>query len=195
VVADETGTGIRRQDNPGFQSTPQMVPLTSILHWSTKEAAAGRERLFFRRQSQKSPRAGEEQNPMALKITLKPNERVIIAGAAIRNGPSAASLLVENNVPILRGKDILKEKDSLSPAQKIYFIIQIMYLDQENLAAHHTLYWELVRSFIKAAPSSLRLIDEISEHILGSRYYKALKTARKLIDYEKSILSRNNLTL
>jgi flagellar protein FlbT len=195
VVADENRDRNPGQDNPGFLSTPLngTIDIHSSLEY--KKAAAGRERLFSRRQSRKSPGTSEEQNPMALKITLKPNERVIIAGAAIRNGPSAASLLVENNVPILRGKDILKEKDSLSPAQKIYFIIQIMYLDQENLPAHHKLYWDLVRSFIKAAPSSLRLIDEISEHILGSRYYKALKTARKLIDYEKSILSRNNLTL
>jgi flagellar biosynthesis repressor protein FlbT len=126
---------------------------------------------------------------MALKITLKPNERVIIAGAAISNGPAPASLLIENNVPILRGKDILKEKDVRSPAQRIYFMIQVMYLDQENLAAHHKLYWDLVRSFLKAAPSSLRLIDEISRHILGSRYYRALKTARKLIEYEKSLLT------
>jgi flagellar biosynthesis repressor protein FlbT len=131
---------------------------------------------------------------MALKITLKPHERLIIAGAAISNGHSTANLLIENNVPILREKDILREKNAASPAQKIYFIIQIMYLDQDDLAAHHKLYWDLVRSFIKAAPSSLRLIDEISEHILGSRYYKALKVARKLIDYEKSILSGSNLT-
>jgi flagellar biosynthesis regulator FlbT len=33
------------------------------------------------------------------------------------------------------------------------------------------------------------LIDEISRHILGSHYYKALKTTRKLIEYEKSLLT------
>ena len=127
---------------------------------------------------------------MALKITLKPHERMIIAGASIANGPSVANLLIENNVPILREKDILKEKDADSPARKIYFIVQVMYLDQENLAAHHKIYWDLVRAFIKAAPSALRLIDEISEHILCARYYKALKISRKLIAYEQSIISR-----
>jgi alpha-D-ribose 1-methylphosphonate 5-triphosphate synthase subunit PhnH len=66
---------------------------------------------------------------MALKIQLKPHERVVIAGASICNGPTAASFLVENNAPILREKDILKEKEALSPAQKIYFVIQVMYLD------------------------------------------------------------------
>ncbi len=129
---------------------------------------------------------------MALKIQLRPHERVVIAGASICNGPTAASFLVENNVPILREKDILKEKEALSPAQKIYFVIQVMYLDQDNLTVHHKLYWELVRSFVQAVPSSLSLIDEISGHLLASRYYRALKATRKLIDYEKSVLSRTD---
>ena len=42
-----------------------------------------------------------------------------------------------------------------------------MYLDQENLPAHHKVYWDLVHAFLKAAPSALGLIDEISEHLLG----------------------------
>jgi flagellar biosynthesis repressor protein FlbT len=127
---------------------------------------------------------------MALKIMLKPYERMIIAGAAFTNGNVTANLIIENTVPLLREKDILKEKDAISPAKRIYFTVQMMYLDQENLPTHHKLYWDQVRAFIKAAPSALRLIDEISEYILGAHYYKALKAARKLIDYEQSIVSR-----
>ena len=36
-------------------------------------------------------------------------------------------------------------------------------------------------------PSTLALIDQIGMHILASRYYQALKLARKLIDYEQEI--------
>jgi len=127
---------------------------------------------------------------MALKITLKPNERMIIAGAVVTNGDSPTNLLIENNVPILREKDILKEKDVDSPSRRIYYIIQLMYLDQENLKAHHETYWNLVRPFIKAAPSAIKLIDEISGHILCARYYQALKITRKLIRSEQSIMSK-----
>jgi flagellar protein FlbT len=127
---------------------------------------------------------------MALKITLKPHERMIIAGAAITNGGSAANLVIENNVPILREKDILRKKDANSPARRIYFVVQLMYLDNENLTAHHQSYWDLVRDFIKAAPSSLPIIEKISKQILAGRYYKALKYSRTLIEYEDSLLSR-----
>ena len=37
---------------------------------------------------------------MALKISLKPNESLIIGGAVITNGNSKSDLIVENNVPV-----------------------------------------------------------------------------------------------
>jgi flagellar biosynthesis repressor protein FlbT len=126
---------------------------------------------------------------MALKITLKPYERVIIAGAAVANGKTTVRLTIENNVPILREKDILTEKKAASPARRIYFIIQLMYLDQVDLADHHRIYWDLVRAFVNAAPKSMNLIETISEHVICARYYQALKLVRKLIGYEQAMIS------
>ena len=126
---------------------------------------------------------------MPLKITLKPHERMIVGGAVITNGNAKCDLLIENKVPILRQKDIMSEKDADSPSKKIYFAIQLMYVDEENLLTYHGTYWKLVQDIIKAAPSMLPLIDEISEHILGCRYYQAIKLAKKLIDYEQEIMN------
>ena len=125
---------------------------------------------------------------MPLKITLKPNERMIVGGAVITNGNTRCDLLIENKVSILRQKDIMSEKDADSPCRKIYFTIQLMYIDEENLIEHHNTYWKLVQDIVKAAPSMLALIDQISEHILNNEYYQALKLARKLIDYEQEII-------
>jgi flagellar biosynthesis repressor protein FlbT len=127
---------------------------------------------------------------MALKITLKPHERLIVGGAVVTNGNSRSDLLIENNVPILREKDILSEKDADSPCKRIYFVVQLMYVDEKNLAEHHTLYWKLVSDVVKAAPSTIPLIDQISEYILHSNYYQALKKAKKLIEYEQEVISR-----
>jgi flagellar protein FlbT len=65
-----------------------------------------------------------------------------------------------------------------------------MYIDQENLVHHYNTYWNLVQSILKAAPSLLRLIDQISEKLIGSQYYLALKLCRKLIAYEQEIIDR-----
>lgn len=126
---------------------------------------------------------------MGLKIILKPHERMIIGGAVVTNGNGKSEFLVENNVPILREKDILSEHDADTPCKRIYFVIQLMYIDEKKLTEYHNTYWSLVRDIVAAAPSTLILIDQISEQILGSRYYQALKLAKNLIEYEQEVVN------
>jgi flagellar biosynthesis repressor protein FlbT len=125
---------------------------------------------------------------MPLKITLKPRERLILGGAVVRNGDTAARLLIENEVPILRDRDILSENKADSPCRRIYFVIQLMYVDQSNLPEHHKLYWLLVDDVLAAAPSTKRFTDPISKLIVEKKYYQALKVAHRLIDYEQELI-------
>jgi flagellar biosynthesis repressor protein FlbT len=126
---------------------------------------------------------------MALKITLKPGERMVIGGVVLTNGNSAScDLVIENRAPILRQKDILSEEKADSPCRRIYYAIQLMYIDEHNLAAYHKVYWDLVKDLIRAAPSTVVLIDSISEHILHRRYYQALKLTKRLIEYEQEAI-------
>jgi flagellar biosynthesis repressor protein FlbT len=125
---------------------------------------------------------------MGLKITLKPRERMIIGGAVITNGETKCDLIIENKVPLLREKSILREEDANTPGRRIYFVIQLMYIDDENLTAHHKTYWQLTSEFIQAAPSTLDMIRQISEYIVGNNYYQALKLAGKLIEYEQEVI-------
>ena len=126
---------------------------------------------------------------MALKITLKPNEKMIVGGAVLTNGSTKNSdLIIENNVPVLRQKDILCEADATSHCRQIYFVIQLMYIDSENLTDHQYSYWKLVRELIDAVPRLTGHIDEINENILIGNYYQALKMTRQLINYEQEVL-------
>ena len=128
---------------------------------------------------------------MALRISLKPDERMIIGGAVVTNGSHRNShLIIENDTPILREKDILSEKDTDSPTKRIYFTIQLMYIDQTNLTVHTESYWDMVRELLGAAPSLTGIIDQINEEIVNRRYYQALKFASQLIAYEQEVISR-----
>jgi flagellar biosynthesis repressor protein FlbT len=126
---------------------------------------------------------------MALKITLKPQERLIIGGAVITNGSTGTHLIVENSVPVLRQKDIMSLKDADSPCRRIYFAIQLMYVDDKGLPEHHQLFWELSKDVAEAAPSRKGLIAEISDLVLNKEYYQALKLTKKLIDYEQEAMA------
>lgn len=129
---------------------------------------------------------------MPLKLTLKPHERVILGGAVITNGSSSCHLLIENNVPILRQADILSEAQANTPCRRIYFVLQLIYIDQAQSAELQPLYWDLAREVLEAAPSMKNLISRISQFIIDNKMYQALKTARKLIQYEEELI--NNAT-
>jgi len=63
---------------------------------------------------------------MALKIRLKPNEKMILNSAVITNGKSHSEFVVENRVMILREKDILRVDEATTYCSQIYMAIQMM---------------------------------------------------------------------
>jgi flagellar protein FlbT len=125
---------------------------------------------------------------MALKITLKPHEKMMLGGAVITNGNSTSHFVVENTVPILRHADIMTEQEATSPCRRIYLAVQLMYMDELRSAEIHPLYWDLVRQVVAAAPSTKDLILQVSQHIVEGQFYKALKAAKKLIVYEEELI-------
>ncbi|MFI5304733.1 MAG: flagellar biosynthesis repressor FlbT [Nitrospiria bacterium] len=127
---------------------------------------------------------------MSLKVILKPKERLFINGGVIVNDEERGiNLIVANNIPILREKDILTEASADTPCKKIYLTVQLMYMEKENLDDYHKKFRTLVAEVLKAAPSTTGLIQKITEQILNCEYYKALKHAHKLIQYEKELIN------
>lgn len=124
---------------------------------------------------------------MSLKLSLKPHEKVIIGGAVISAGNKHIELLVENIVPILRQKDIMLEENANTPARRIYFALQLMYIDIDNRPAHIESFFGLARDILDAAPSTGLYIKQICDLVTTSQFYHALKTANQLIDYEKEL--------
>ncbi|MET0607048.1 MAG: flagellar biosynthesis repressor FlbT [Beijerinckiaceae bacterium] len=125
---------------------------------------------------------------MALKVELKPNERIIVGKAVIRNGDSRTRIFIEGDAPILREKDILTATTANSPAKRIYLSVQLMYLAGDT-GDQHDAYFSLVRDFLAAAPSAMPLISEISDWILAGELYRALRSAKQLLAYEEKLIS------
>ena len=124
---------------------------------------------------------------MSLKIALKAHEKVIIGNAVLCNGSRNTELFVENTVPILRQKDILRECDANSPARRIYFAIQLIYIDSEQRNVHMDSLLKLTNEIVDAAPSTADLVRTLAEQVAAGRYYQALKTSRELIEYEEEL--------
>src|SRR6266568_7535089 len=124
---------------------------------------------------------------MALKVELKPRERILLGDCVVTNDDQRTRLLIDGTVPILREKDIMTLGRADTPAKRIYLTVQLMYTAKEP-QAHHELYFSLVRDIVQAAPSMWPLIERINNQILTGEMYKALKEAKKLIAYEKELI-------
>jgi flagellar protein FlbT len=125
---------------------------------------------------------------MALKVELKPHERIIIGNCVITNTDQRARLLIDGEkIPILREKDILTPETADTPAKLIYLAVQLMYISPDPQVDHGT-YFNLMRELVTVAPTTWPLIENINTNILNGELYHALKEAKKLVAYEKTLL-------
>jgi flagellar biosynthesis repressor protein FlbT len=124
---------------------------------------------------------------MGLKVELKPGERLILGECLVTNGSQRTRLLIEGQAPILREKDIIFPPRADTPAKRIYLAVQLMYTSRDP-RIHHDTYFSLMRDLVQAVPSAWPHMVEVSNHILAGDMYKALKSAKALIAYEKELL-------
>ncbi len=126
---------------------------------------------------------------MPLRLTLRPHERVVIAGAVVQNGESRATLRIENEVPVLRESDIMRPSDVRTPCERIVLAVQLIYVDGERSAQHRRTLDALVDEVRAAAPTLRPTLDAVMRLVEQGRLYQAGKQSRRLLPREREILS------
>ena len=120
---------------------------------------------------------------MPLKIELKPNESIIVGEALITNDGERTRFYIEGNVPILRERFILREKDANTPSKRVYFIVQQLYLSKGDTTLQN-MYLTYVRDLQDAAPSLIPYVAPVNEAVLQGDSYAAIKAAAVLLEKE-----------
>jgi flagellar protein FlbT len=129
---------------------------------------------------------------MPLKLSLKPGETFVLNGAVVQNGDRRGVLVLQNQVSVLRERDIMKAQDAHSPARRIYFALMMMYLDPSQATPHATLFTQELAEFTSAARDDAIFADclSLSKLVVEGEIYKALMACRKLIDREDRVLDQ-----
>ena len=126
---------------------------------------------------------------MALKVVLKPFERIVIGQSLITNSEIRTTFLIDGVAPILREKDILTAETANTPVKRLYLCIQMMYLEND-IPKYQDLYMGFVKDLLEAVPSFRTSIETASKLILSGSLYNSLKEIRKLIAREDELLRR-----
>lgn len=126
---------------------------------------------------------------MPLKITLAPEEKIIVNGAVLANAGAPATLTVLNQAHILRGKDILTEAEAKTPATRIYYVLQCLYLFPDRADDYRRAAEGFLADYAAAAPSGADIVATVARQLADDSVYQALRSARKLLAHEKEILA------
>jgi flagellar protein FlbT len=127
---------------------------------------------------------------MSLKIVLKPGEKALIGGSMIVNGKRRCEFEVLNDVPVLRGSEVMAVEDAVTPCRRLYFATMRLYAEPK-------LRGELLPVFSEACGEVLSLgvealtksVLDASEDVASGRLYAALRRFRGLVDIEREALS------
>ncbi|WP_375568574.1 flagellar biosynthesis repressor FlbT [Seohaeicola saemankumensis] len=128
---------------------------------------------------------------MALKLTLKPDERIIVNGCAIRNSGRRHVLTIESQADVIRGQDLLDPDGIATPVRLVYFLIQtaltradlrddLVTPIQKQLAVLATVF----------GGANMGLIFEAANFVSIGDYYKALRALRPVMRHEEDLFER-----
>ena len=125
---------------------------------------------------------------MPLRVELKPFERIVIGDSVIINSATRISFLIDGGAPVLREKDTVTAETANTPAKRLYFCVQMMYL-KNDIPKFRASYLGLVKKARESAPGSRDLIEAIDNYILDGALYKALKEIRNLMKREEQLVT------
>src|SRR5262249_576567 len=115
-----------------------------------------------------------EDKRVSLALTLKPQERIILGGAVLKNpGQHSIRLLIETPVPVLRQQDILPASEATTPCTRIYLAVELMYLQPDKRDQLQGLLLTLMQDVLGAAPSLASLLKSIGIDTAAGSYYRA----------------------
>lgn len=128
---------------------------------------------------------------MGLRIRLKPGERVILNGCVIRNaGSSRMDIEVENRSDVLRGDEIISQKDATTPVRGVAYAIQHALASRdhrEELLPHISSSLNAIEAVLN--PVVAPAIDAVRDCINKEDYYGALKRLGPLLAREAQLLN------
>ncbi|WOK37751.1 flagellar biosynthesis repressor FlbT [Sphingomonas sp. C3-2] len=129
---------------------------------------------------------------MSLRISLRDGEKVIVNGAVLR-AVGRTSLCVENNVTLLKGRDVMAPEEATTPARQLYFACMMAYIDPKDSERHQNTIVEIVRQLLGAIATADARATCIAfaEKVAAGQFYRALADCRWLMNYEAEALARH----
>jgi len=127
-----------------------------------------------------------------LVLSLKPNEKFLVNGALLSNGPKRSQICVsQENVHVLRMSDVIHPEEVNTPIRRVYYATQVILSGdvsaKENFEEILGGLQALTEVFVDTP--LLKNIAKATSAANSGRYYSVLCALKPLLEVEKELLS------
>lgn len=126
---------------------------------------------------------------MPLRLTLRPNERIIVNGCILKNGPRRHVLEVENRADVLRGDDMLEDATAQTPARRIAYHIQICLVSTQHRVEFTPRILADLDKLAGALPRFAPQIAEAEARVQAADFYAAFRALSDVIAHEDRLFA------
>ncbi|MCJ2021830.1 flagellar biosynthesis repressor FlbT [Methylobacterium sp. E-065] len=124
---------------------------------------------------------------MPLRIIVKPQERLIVNGAVLRNGGSHnITLIVETQCQFLREGELISESEADTPCKKLCLTLQVLHLSEDPADVENLFFAQAVE-VMRLMPSAAPILLQIQEALAAKQTYAAVKFGKQLMLHEREL--------
>jgi flagellar protein FlbT len=109
----------------------------------------------------------------------------------MKAGSKGTELILENQARFLRDKDVLLESDAVTPATRIYFTIQLLYLSEQTEDAVYNQCLHFIADMMDTSTLTevREALSSIRYFVQQKEYYRAIKHCNVLVQFEKTLFA------
>lgn len=125
----------------------------------------------------------------ALKITLRPNEKIYVNGAVIKV-ERKTTLEFLNDVQFLLESHVLQVEEATTPLRQLYFIAQIMLMNPSGAGEARDMFRKSLMMLLASFDSAdvCAALKQVDRMVAEGQIFEALKAIRALYPREAAAL-------
>jgi len=127
-----------------------------------------------------------------LVLSLKPNEKFLVNGALLSNGPKRGQICVGGeDVHVLRVSDVIHPEEVNTPIRRVYYATQVILSGDVSAAENQSEIREGLEALTEVfeATPLVKNIEKAKSAADNGRYYSVLCALKPLLEVEKELLS------
>ncbi|MCR9256843.1 MAG: flagellar biosynthesis repressor FlbT [Alphaproteobacteria bacterium] len=125
-----------------------------------------------------------------LRLEIEPGKKFIINQAYVTVSEDGKAIEVDRDAAVLTEDHILTEQQASTPAARIYFYLQMMYLDPDNVDKLYVPFMDRMIDLLQATTlqpvkTSLMLVFRC---VQAREFFAAMDACRELVIFEKELM-------